>query len=643
MHMHDGSVCEVWRGATASDVARESGFRGRALAVWMDGALRDMSTPVWDGVSLRFVVRGDDDALEILRHDMAHIMAQAVKRLYPETKVSIGPVIRDGFYYDFWREEAFTPADLERIEGCMQGIIKEDYVIEREDVSRDDAKAFFIKEDEPYKLALLEDIPDGEVISLYRQGEFVDLCRGPHFPSTSCAGQAFKLMKVAGAYWRGDSTREMLQRIYGTAWFDKKALRLYLHRLEEAARRDHRVLGKAMDLFHFQEEAPGAVFWHDKGWTLFQHLIGYLRQRQREAGYEEISTPDIMDRALWESSGHWQSFRQHMYTTDTEDGRVFAVKPMNCPGCVQVFRQGMMSYRDLPRRIAEFGKVHRYEPSGALYGLMRVRAFTQDDAHIYCSFEQMEDECCSIVEMILSIYKDFGFEDVTIKFADRPQERIGEDKDWDILEDGLKGALRRMGKDYVYNKGEGAFYGPKLEFVLRDALGRDWQCGTVQVDVNLPARLGARYIGKDGEKHAPVMLHRALFGSIERFVGILLEHYGGLLPLWLSPLPLVVATITDKAESYACDVLRLCREKSIAVRSDFRNETIVYKVREHSLAKVPVLWVIGEREAKEQTVAWRGLGKGGERKEMPLRDALKRMEALCMGHGTYKDVAHHGM
>ena len=625
-------------GATPLDVLRleDEGRVASVLAVKVDGVVDDLSVALHKETSLEFLTQDDEEALEILRHDSAHLMAQAVKSLYPETKVTIGPVIRDGFYYDFAREQPFTPEDLERIEARMGELVAEDHAVERIEVDRSEARRVFKECDETYKLEILDAIPEGEAIRLYRQGDFVDLCRGPHFLSTGRVGTAFKLMKVAGAYWRGDSSREMLQRIYGTAWFDKKALRMYLERLREAAKRDHREMGRVMDLFHFQPEAPGAVFWHDKGWTLFCVLVDYLRRRQRAAGYEEISTPEIIDRALWESSGHWQTFREHMFTTDTEDGRVFAVKPMNCPGCVQVFKQGTMSYRDLPRRIAEFGKVHRYEPSGALYGLMRVRAFTQDDAHIYCQPQQMEDECCAIISMILSIYRDFGFEDVHIKFADRPEVRIGSDEAWDTLEQGLLGALKRTGLDYTHNAGEGAFYGPKLEFVLRDALGRDWQCGTVQVDVSLPSRLGAFYVGADGEKHHPVMLHRALFGSLERFIGILLEHYGGLLPLWLAPVQGVVMTITEAAADYAREVAQAFQAKGLRVALDVRNEKIGYKVREHSLAKVPYFVVVGAEECQARTVAMRSSKKGAEQERLGLEQAIETLAQAARAPLTEK-------
>ena len=548
-------------------------------------------------------------------------MAEAVQTLFPGTQVTIGPAIDNGFYYDFARDEPFTPADLETIESTMHEIIGRDAPFEREVWGREEAIRFFTDKGEKYKAELIQDLPRDEDISIYRQGDWLDLCRGPHMPSTGHVGKAFKLMKLAGAYWRGDHRNAMLQRIYGTAWRDEKELKAYLQMLEEAERRDHRRLGREMDLFHFQEEAPGAVFWHPKGWMLFQTLVNYMRERQRRAGYVEISTPTVMDRALWEASGHWQSFREHMYTTKTEDDRVFALKPMNCPGGVQVFKQGVTSYRDLPKRIAEFGRVNRYEPSGALHGLMRVREFTQDDAHIFCTAEQMEAECRSVIALIMDIYKDFGFEDVRIKFADRPPNRIGSDEVWDQLESALRGALESTGLPYTHNPGEGAFYGPKLEFVLRDAIGRDWQCGTLQVDLNLPERLDASYVGEDGEKHRPVMLHRALFGSLERFTGILIEHYAGRLPLWLAPLQAVVATITSDANDYAREVHERLVAAGVLAETDLRNEKINYKVREHSHAKVPLILVVGRQEAENRTVSLRRLG-GKDQEVLALDKAV---------------------
>ena len=583
------------------------GLAKAALLVEVDGELRDLSRPIEDDAAVRVITARDEDALEVLRHDSAHLLAEAVKELYPDVQVTIGPAIEDGFYYDFARGEPFTPADLEKIEARMAEIRARDETVEREVWSRDDAISLFEGMGEHYKAELIAAIPAGEPITLYRQGGFVDLCRGPHLPSTGKVG-AFKLLKVAGAYWRGDARNEMLQRIYGTAWPDQKQLKAYLHRLEEAEKRDHRRLGREMELFHFQEEAPGAAFWHPKGWTLFRALVDYMRARQDATGYDEVSTPDMMDSVLWEASGHWQTFREHMFTSQTEDGRHYAIKPMNCPGHVQVFKRGIKSYRDLPLRISEFGKVHRYEPSGALHGLLRVRAFSQDDAHIFCTPEQTEAECRGVTELCLDIYRDFGFEDVQIKFADRPPKRIGADEVWDQLEAALKGALESMGIDYSHNPGEGAFYGPKLEFVLRDAIGREWQCGTLQVDLNLPERLDAGYIGEDGVRHRPVMLHRALFGSLERFIGILLEHYGGHLPLWLSPTHAVVATITDQSIDYAKTVTQRLRGAGLRVDADLRNEKIGYKVREHSAAKIPLILAVGAREAEQGTVSVRRLG-----------------------------------
>ena len=583
------------------------GLAKAALLVEVDGELRDLSRPIEDDAAVRVITARDEDALEVLRHDSAHLLAEAVKELYPDVQVTIGPAIEDGFYYDFARGEPFTPADLEKIEARMAEIRARDEIVEREVWSRDDAISLFEGMGEHYKAELIAAIPAGEPITLYRQGGFVDLCRGPHLPSTGKVG-AFKLLKVAGAYWRGDARNEMLQRIYGTAWPDQKQLKAYLHRLEEAEKRDHRRLGREMELFHFQEEAPGAAFWHPKGWTLFRALVDYMRARQDATGYDEVSTPDMMDSVLWEASGHWQTFREHMFTSQTEDGRHYAIKPMNCPGHVQVFKRGIKSYRDLPLRISEFGKVHRYEPSGALHGLLRVRAFSQDDAHIFCTPEQTEAECRGVTELCLDIYRDFGFEDVQIKFADRPPKRIGADEVWDQLEAALKGALESMGIDYSHNPGEGAFYGPKLEFVLRDAIGREWQCGTLQVDLNLPERLDAGYIGEDGVRHRPVMLHRAVFGSLERFIGILLEHYGGHLPLWLSPTHAVVATITDQSIDYAKTVTRRLQGVGLRVDADLRNEKIGYKVREHSAAKIPLILAVGAREAEQGTVSVRRLG-----------------------------------
>ena len=620
----DGSQRSFDGSVSGLDIATDigPGLAKAALAVRVDGEMWDLTRTIEKDSHVALITAKDEDALELLRHGAAHIMAEAVKELYPDTQVTIGPAIENGFYYDFARAEPFTPEDMEKIEKRMGEIVDRNEDVIREEWDRDDAIRFFMDMGEKYKAQIIEAIPAGQTITLYRQGDFIDLCRGPHLPSTGKLGKSFKLMKLAGAYWRGDSKNEMLQRIYGTAWGDKKQLKAYLNMLEEAEKRDHRRLGREMDLFHFQEEAPGAVFWHPKGWTLFRQLIDYMRDRQEKADYVEISTPSVMDRNLWELSGHWENFRENMYTTQTEDERVFALKPMNCPGGVQVYKQGTTSYRDLPRRIAEFGKVNRYEPSGALHGIMRVREFTQDDAHIFCTTEQLEDECRTIVELILDIYKDFGFDDVRIKFSDRPEKRLGDDAIWDTLEGALKGALEGMNLEYSYNPGEGAFYGPKLEFVLRDAIGRDWQCGTLQVDMNLPERLDAHYIDENNDKVRPVMLHRALFGSLERFTGILIEHYAGKLPLWLAPVQVVVTTITSDADDYAYAVFKALKKAGIRAEVDIRNEKINYKVRQHSHAKVPVMFVVGQRESDESTVAVRRLG-GKDQEILALEEAIR--------------------
>ena len=631
LSLPDGTARAFDAPVTGADLAAAigPGLAKAALLVEVDGELRDLSRPIESDAAVRVITARDADALEVLRHDTAHLLAEAVKELYPDTQVTIGPAIEDGFYYDFARDEPFTPSDLELIEARMTEIRARDEAVSREEWSRDDAVALFEGMGELYKAELIAAIPEGEPITLYRQGGFVDLCRGPHLPSTGKVG-AFKLLKVAGAYWRGDARNEMLQRIYGTAWPDEKQLKAYLHRLEEAEKRDHRRLGREMGLFHFQEEAPGAAFWHPKGWTLFRALTDYMRARQDRAGYQEVSTPDMMDSVLWEASGHWQTFREHMFTSQTEDGRHYAIKPMNCPGHVQVYKRGIKSYRDLPLRISEFGKVHRYEPSGALHGLLRVRAFSQDDAHIFCTPEQTEAECRGVTELCLDIYRDFGFEDVQIKFADRPPKRIGADAVWDRLEAALQGALESMGIDYSHNPGEGAFYGPKLEFVLRDAIGREWQCGTLQVDLNLPERLDATYVGEDGARHRPVMLHRALFGSLERFIGILLENYSGHLPMWLSPTHAVVATITDQCADYAREVAARLEGAGLRVDADLRNEKIGYKVREHSAAKIPLILAIGGREAEKGTVSLRRLGSR-EQEILALDEAVARLRQEAAG------------
>ena len=595
-----------------------------ALAVRVDGELKDIYLPIEHDATVEIVTRATDEGVDLLRHDAAHILAEAVKELYPETQVTIGPTIENGFYYDFARETPFTPEDLETIEARMREIVKRNESIRREVWERDEAVEFFKAQGEVYKAEIIAGIPAGEEVGLYRQGEFIDLCRGPHLEATGKLGTAFKLMSVAGAYWRGDSNNEMLQRIYGTAWANDKDLKAYLKRLEEAERRDHRKLGREMNLFHLQEEGPGAVFWHPKGWTLFQRMIDYMRQRQNTAGYEEVNTPEILDSSLWERSGHMEKFGENMYLTQTPDERVFAIKPMNCPGHVQVFKQGTKSFRDLPAYIAEFGKVHRYEPSGALHGLMRVRAFTQDDAHIFCTEAQITEECVKATQLILDIYKDFGFDDVFVKFSDRPEKRVGSDDVWDRSEAALESAIAATGINFTLNPGEGAFYGPKLEFVLRDAIGRDWQCGTVQLDLNLAERLGATYVDSGGEKRPPVMIHRALFGSLERFLGILVEHYAGHLPLWLSPTQAVIATITSDADDYAREVADAAKAAGLTVELDLRNEKISYKVREHSVTKIPVMLVVGKREADEQTVAIRRLG-GKAQEVLPLDEALSRL------------------
>ena len=622
----DGSTKAFDEPVDGLALARSIGARLEkdAVAMRVDGELKDLTAKIDRDARVEIVTRHSADGLELLRHDAAHVMAEAVKELYPETQVTIGPAIEDGFYYDFARDEPFTPEDLERIEERMREIVQRDEPIVREVWDRDRAVEFFRGIGEHYKAEIIAGIPSDEPISLYRQGNFIDLCRGPHLPSTGRLGLAFKLTKLAGAYWRGDSRNEMLQRIYGTAWAEPKQLKAYLERLEEAERRDHRKLGRQMDLFHFQDEAVGAPFWHPKGWTLFQTLVQFLRERQTAAGYREINTPELMDLKLWEASGHWEAFGENMFTSRIEEDRILAVKPMNCPGHIQVFKSELHSYRELPLRYAEFGKVHRYEPSGALHGLMRVRAFTQDDAHVFCTEDQITSETGAVCNLLLGIYRGFGFEDVIIKFADRPERRVGDDAVWDRAEAALKAAMDQLGLDYVYNKGEGAFYGPKIEFVLRDAIGRDWQCGTLQVDLNLPGRLGATYIGADGEKHVPVMLHRAIFGSLERFIGVLLEHYAGVLPLWLAPLQAVVATITSDGDDYARRVVERLRAAGLRAEADLRNEKINYKVREHSLAKVPVILAVGRKEVTDESVSVRRLGESGQR-VLGLEEAVRSL------------------
>jgi threonyl-tRNA synthetase len=617
----DGSVRDYDAPVTGLQIAESIGKRlaKDALAVKIDGNLRDLTTSITTDSAVEIVTRDHADTLGLIRHDAAHVMAEAVQALYPGTQVTIGPAIANGFYYDFARSEPFTPDDLEKIEAKMREIVSRDARFEREVWDRDEAIRFFEDRGEKYKAELIRDLPGTEDISVYRQGEWLDLCRGPHMPSTGRIGQGFKLTKVAGAYWRGDHRNAMLQRIYGTAWRDEKELKAYLHQLEEAEKRDHRRLGREMDLFHLQEEAVGAVFWHDKGYTLWRTLENYIRARLDRTGYLEVKTPQLIDRALWVASGHWEKFREAMFTTNSDEEKVLALKPMNCPAHVQIYRQGIKSYRDLPLRMAEFGSCHRNEPSGSLHGIMRVRAFTQDDAHIFCTPEQITSESIAFCDLLLSVYKDLGFTDVSVKFSDRPATRAGTDEVWDRAEGALREAIEAAGLPYTMNPGEGAFYGPKLEFVLRDAIGRDWQCGTLQVDFVLPERLDAEYVGEDGARHRPVMLHRAILGSMERFIGMLIEHYAGKFPLWLAPLQVVVATITNDADEYGADVLKQLRRAGIRAVLDTRNEKINFKVREHSLAKVPLMVVVGRREADERTVALRRLG--GKDQEVLALDA----------------------
>ncbi len=605
----DGSLREFAAPVSVADVAQSigAGLARAAIAGKVDGKLVDLRFEIQNDCALQIITDKDKEGVEIIRHSTAHLMAYAVQNLYPEAQVTIGPVIENGFYYDFDYKRPFTPEDLREIEKEMARLAKADIPVFREVWARDDAVKFFLEKGEKYKAELIAAIPQGEEVSLYKEGDFVDLCRGPHVPSTGKL-KAFKLTKVAGAYWRGDSKNPMLQRIYGTAWAKKEELDAYLHQLEEAEKRDHRKLGQALDLFHLEEFAPGAVFWHPKGWRLFQTLINYMRARQEVAGYVEVNTPDVMDRALWETSGHWMNYRENMFTTTTEDERVFALKPMNCPGAVALFGHGLKSYRDLPLRMAEFGKVHRYEPSGALLGLMRVRHFTQDDAHIFCTESQMQDECRDVVRLILDIYKDFGFENVKIKLSTRPENKIGSDELWDRLENALSTALDSMAMPYDIFPGEGAFYGPKLEFVLRDAIGRDWQCGTLQVDMNLPERFDIEYVTEENTRARPVMLHRALFGSLERFTGILIEHYAGALPLWLSPVQVAVMSISQKQTDYARDVAQSLQNAGIAVALDLRDEKIGYKIREHSGQRLPYQVVVGEKEKENRAVAVRTRG-----------------------------------
>jgi len=623
----DGSVRSYDKPVSPGDVAADigPGLAKAAFVAKVDGKFVDLDHVIDHDAELALVTRKDEAALEHIRHDCAHVLAEAVLELYPGTQVTIGPAIDNGFYYDFHRAEPFTTDDLETIEQRMHEIVDRDEKIVREEWTRDQAVAHYKATNEPFKVELTEAIPEGETISFYRQGNFLDLCRGPHGPSTKGVGHAFKLMRVAGAYWRGDAKREQLQRIYGTAFADEKALKAHLTMLEEAEKRDHRRLGRELDLFHIQEEAVGSVFWHPNGWTLYREIEEYIRGRLNEAGYQEIKTPQLIDRALWEASGHWDKFRENMFTANTEDDRVLALKPMNCPGHVQVYKQGLKSYRDLPLRLSEFGSCHRNEPSGALHGIMRVRAFTQDDAHIFCTEDQITEESIKFCDLLKSIYKDFGFEDIRIKFSDRPEVRAGEDAVWDRAEDALRQACDAAGLETTLNPGEGAFYGPKLEFVLRDAIGRDWQCGTLQVDFVLPERLDATYVAESGERKRPVMLHRAIFGSMERWIGILIEQYSGRFPLWLAPVQAVVATITNEADDYAREVAAAAKKAGLRVAMDLRNEKINYKIREHSEAKIPAILVVGAREAEDKAVAIRRLG-GKAQEILALDEAIHRLE-----------------
>jgi threonyl-tRNA synthetase len=624
----DGSVRRFASGVTGAEVARAigPGLAKAAIAMTVDGKPRDLALHLDRDAKVAILTREAPQAVEIIRHDAAHVMAEAVKELYPETQVTFGPATDTGFYYDFARDTPFTPDDLERIEGRMHEIVDRDEPIAREEWDRDDAVRFFSGLGEKYKAEWIHEIPRDEAISLYRQGAFVDLCVGPHLPSTGRLGHAFKLMKVAGAYWRGDARNAQLQRVYGTAWASEKELKQYLFQLEEAEKRDHRRLGRELGLFHLQEEAVGSVFWHPKGWTLFRTIENYIRRRLDHAGYVEVHSPQLLDRSLWEASGHWEKFRHAMFTVADEDGdRVLAVKPMSCPCHVLIFRQTLHSYRELPLRMAEFGACHRNEPSGALHGIMRVRAFTQDDAHIFCTEDQITSESIAFCDLLRSVYRDFGFSDVTVKFSDRPPNRAGADDVWDRAEAALLDACKAAGLDYTLNPGEGAFYGPKLEFVLRDALGRDWQCGTLQVDFVLPERLDANYIGEDGQRHRPVMLHRAILGSLERFIAILIEHHAGRFPLWLAPVQVKVLTITQDADAYAGEVMAALGAAGIRAEADLTNEKINYKIREHSLAKIPILMVLGRREAETRSVALRRLG-GREQEILALDAAIGRVK-----------------
>ena len=605
----DGSKKSFSSSINGNELAKSisSSLSKSAIAVSINGELKDLRYEMNKDCDAKIITKDSDLGIEILRHDAAHVMAEAVKSLFPDVQVTIGPPIENGFYYDFSKKEPFSPDDLIKIEKKMLEIINKNEPFKREVWDRKKAINYFKDQGEIYKTEIIKDIPNKEEISIYKQGKFLDLCKGPHSPSTGKIGKFFKLIKLAGAYWRGDSKNEMLQRIYGTAWLTKKDLDNYLNILEEAEKRDHRKLGREMDLFHFQEESPGSIFWHNKGWDVFMRLQNYLREKQTEAGYEEINTPDMLDRSLWEKSGHWEKFKENMFTINTKDKRIFALKPMNCPGCIQIFNQGIKSYKDLPIKISEFGKVHRFEPSGAVHGMMRVRSFTQDDAHIFCTEDQITQECIQVTNLILKIYKDFGFSNIKINFADRPKKRVGENKIWDKSEKALLKAAKEAGVEYTINKGEGAFYGPKIDFTLRDAINREWQCGTVQVDFNLPERLNANYIDEKGNKKKPVLIHRALFGSLERFLGILIEHYNGKFPFWLAPTQIAVCTITEKFNDYGKKVCEKLKKEGLKLEFDSRNEKINYKIREHSHKKVPVIFIIGEKEEKENSVTIREL------------------------------------
>ena len=625
----DGNSFDFPNKVTGLDVAEKisKSLAKEAMVISVDGELKDLDFQIEKNCSIKILTSKNEEGLETIRHDTAHILAMAVQELFPGTQVTIGPVIENGFYYDFARKEPFTEDDLTKIEEKMKEIVDRDEKTKREVWDRDKAIKHFKNKGELYKAELIESIPQNEEVSIYFHGAWHDLCRGPHLSSTGKIGKFFKLTKVAGAYWRGDSNNEMLQRIYGTSWASQKDLDNYLKRIEEAEKRDHRKLGKEMDLFHFREESPGSVFWHEKGWALFQKLIDYMRMKQEIAGYKEINTPEVLDRTLWEKSGHWEKFGANMYTSTTPDEKVFAIKPMNCPGCIEVFNQGLKSYKDLPLKMSEFGKVHRYEPSGALHGLLRVRAFTQDDAHIFCTEDQITKECLIVTDLILEIYKDLGFENVILKYSDRPEKRVGDDSVWDKAESALLEAVKATKLEYSINKGEGAFYGPKIEFVLRDAIGRDWQCGTLQVDFNLPGRLGASYIDKDGSKKIPVMLHRALFGSLERFIGILIENYAGKFPFWISPLQTVVIPISEDFEDYAIKVSDKIKKLGISSSVDLKKNNLNNKIRDHSLAKVPVLLICGKKEVDSNSVTIRRLDSS-KQENMELNLFLKKYSAL---------------